>query len=90
MDYIAKDNTIIFTPDYNNDLDIDLLSKFNKLIFSNYKLNNKLFEVYGNLKCFDDIFCRNLKHYINKFNKSVNNLPSSITHLFLVKILIKK
>ena len=41
-DYITKDNTIIFDPEFNEPLDIDLLSKYNEIIFSNYKLQNDL------------------------------------------------
>ena len=51
------------------------MSKFNEVIFSNYEFNNKLFEAYKN-----NIF-NGLIYIGNYFNKPVDNLPSSITHL---------
>ena len=75
MNYITKDDTIIFAPHFNSELDINLLSKFNKLIFSDYELNDKLFEVYENNN-FENLTC--IK---NKFNQEVNKLPHNIIHL---------
>ena len=48
MDYITKDNIIIFSPYYNKKLDNELLTKFNQIIFSDYDLNENLFEAYNN------------------------------------------
>ena len=79
MNYISKDDTIIIDPDFNeplNDEHIAILSKYQKVIFSNFKLENSLFEAYRRIHNF------NAKDYIcNKFNKLVDNLPNSITHL---------
>ena len=75
MDYITKDNTIIFVPHFNNDLDINLLSNFNKLIFSDYEINDRLFEAYES---------ENLNKFVffgNQFNQEVNMLPQEITHI---------
>ena len=40
MDYINKNDTIIFSSEYNEPLDINLLSQYKKVIFSNYELSN--------------------------------------------------
>ena len=63
MDYITEGDTIIFEPYFNSELDINLLLKFNILIFSNYQLNYKLFEAYKNNNF------ENLTYYRNHFNK---------------------
>ena len=66
-------DTIIFHSEYNNPLDINLISQYKKIIFSNYQLNKGICEAYGN-----NIF----KKFIgSKFNQEVNKLPSFITHL---------
>ena len=76
MDYITKDDTIIFSPNYNDVLDINLLSKYAKLIFSDNALSDKLFEAYENNNI--DYF---QSYQGSKFNQKINNLPTSLTHL---------
>ena len=46
LDYITKDSIIIFSPYFNDKLDFDLLSNYKQIIFSDYKLNDKLFNAY--------------------------------------------
>ena len=46
MNYIANIDTIIFDSKFNDELDIGLISAYTKLIFSDYELNDKLFEYY--------------------------------------------
>ena len=46
--YITNKDTIIFSPEWNGPLDVELLSNYKKLIFSNHKLNDNLFEKYEN------------------------------------------
>ena len=75
MNYITNDDTIIFDSEFNEELDTELISGFKKLIFSDYELNERLFEHYAN-----NNFC-GLKYEINKFNQDVSVLPSSIIHL---------
>ena len=76
-DYWIYENKIIFKPNFNAKLDdfIDIITKCNELIFSDYndynitiKTNNKYYEEYG----------QNYK--ISKFNKSVI-IPQNVTHL---------
>ena len=53
MEYIQSSNTIIISPYFNEVLTneyIDIISKYNKVIFSDFKLNNKLFKEYENNK----------------------------------------
>ena len=64
MEYITKEDTIIFTNEYNDALDTDLISKYKKLIFSNYELNYDLFERYENSKF------EGLTHLRSKFNQA--------------------
>jgi len=71
-DYITNKDMIIFSPEWNNPLDIKLLSNYEKLIFSDYVLNNDLFD---KSKSWILVFKK------SKFNQEVNNLPNSITHL---------
>jgi len=50
MDYITKEkgNTIIFCPHFNEKIDYKLLSNYEKVIFTDYKLTNSLFDNYSN------------------------------------------
>ena len=75
MEYIIKEDTIIFSNKYNNALDIYLISKYKKLIFSDYELNDNLFERY------EDSKLKDLSSLKSKFNQSVSNLPLNLTHL---------
>ena len=95
VDYIARDDIIIFSPNYNKPLEPSLLSKFNKIIFTDYILKDDLFERYENNKLYD--LCRicsifnqdvsNLPSELNRlifgyrFDRDVFNLPSKLTHL---------
>ena len=73
--YITKEDIIIFSPEWNSPLNIKLLSNYKKLIFSDYELNDNLFEKYEN-NYFSNSNC-----IYSKFNQEVNKLPKSITHL---------
>ena len=75
MKYLTKGDTIIYDPSFNDELDNKLLNNYEKIIFCNYYLNNNLFEKYEN----DDL--EDLEYIYSKFNQSVDNLPSTITHL---------
>ena len=48
MDYITKDDIIIFAPEFNSKLDPNQLLSYKKIIFSNYKLCDNLFDAYSN------------------------------------------
>ena len=93
--WILNDNTLIFKSEFNKFLDnyINIISKYNKLIFSNYsdidiciETNNE----YGLKYYFESKFNQpvinlppNITHltFGYYFNQEVNNLPSNITHL---------
>ncbi len=69
MNWIANEDTIIFDARFNTELDIELISNYSKLIFSDYELNEKIFEYCANNN-FD-----NLQYVKSKFNKDVSILP---------------
>ena len=48
MKYIINQYTIMFSPEYNELLDINLISKCAELIFSDYILCDELFVKYEN------------------------------------------
>ena len=48
MEYMIKDNTIIFSPEFNKPFDSELLLNYKKIIFSNFTLNYSLYEAYEN------------------------------------------
>ena len=48
MNWITSSNTIIFGPTFNSKLDIEMISCFKIIIFSDYELNEKLFWSYTN------------------------------------------
>ena len=50
--YISDTQTIIFSPDYDEPLDIKLIGKHTHIIFSRYKLSSKLFNRYKD--CYDN------------------------------------
>jgi len=75
MNYITSGDTIIFEPSFNNELDYGLLKDYRKIIFSNYNLDDSLFERYENNNF------KNIKIIGSDFNHSVDNLPSIVTHL---------
>jgi len=91
-EYITNESTIIFSPNYNKQIDINLLLTYNKIIFSNYMLTDDLFERYSNndfydLKYIGSIYNQYLKLHKNLINLIFDyyfNLPvklSNITHL---------
>ena len=76
--YITKDDTIIFGPSFNECLDHQLLTNYQRIIFSDYHLCYKLFDAYKNNKL------TKIKNIMSKFNHPIDSLPSSgssITHL---------
>ena len=73
--YITNNDTIIFSPDYNKELDINLLSNHKKIIFSNYELVNEIIVKYENDNLID------LNYSASIFNFQVNNLPKTLIHL---------
>ena len=73
--YITNKDTIIFAPEYNKKLNIELISNYTELIFSNCALCNELFIKYKN----NDL--DNLKYLGSKFNQPIPNLPPNLTHL---------
>ena len=81
MDYIIKDDTIIFSPEFDKPLDsIGLIDIYKKIIFSNYELCEDLFEAYEKI----NIDC--LEWKVSQFNQplldSLNQLVN-LTHLGL-------
>ena len=68
-------DTIIFEPEYNKPLDINLISQYKKIIFSDYQLSEGICEAYKN-----NIF-NNFKLIYSNFNQEVNMLPQLLTHL---------
>jgi hypothetical protein len=48
MEYLTKDNTIIFSSEFNKPLEPELLLNYKKIIFSDFTLNYSLFEAYEN------------------------------------------
>jgi len=78
MKYQSNNYIIIISPDFNDNLNesnIKILCDFKKIIFSNYKLDDNLFELYRNNNF------NNTKIIKNKFNQPIDNLPSTITNL---------
>ncbi len=75
MKYISNCDTIIFDPEFNDELDVNLISNYTKLIFSDFALDEKLFEYYSNNN-FKDLECIG-----SGFDQDVSKLPPNITHL---------
>ena len=73
VDYITKDSIIIFSPNFNDKLDIKFLSNYKQIIFSDYELNDELFNAYAN----NDF--QNLEFTYNRFNKLIE-LHKNFTH----------
>ena len=76
-DYWIYDNKVIFKPNFNNKLDnyLDIISKYNELIFSNY--NDCSITIKTN-----NIYCNKYKQNYKEsnFNQQVI-IPQNITHL---------
>ena len=66
MNYITNNDTIIFDPSFNDELDCQLLNNYKKIIFSICVLDESLFEKYENNN-FDGL------NVISKFNQSIDN-----------------
>jgi len=74
MNYITREDTVVFSPEFNEKIDIKLLSIYKKVIFSNYELTDNLFDNYFH-NDFDDC-----KWYSSLFNQKID-LPPNLTHL---------
>ena len=82
MEYIQSSNTIIINYNFNEvqtNKYIDILKKYNKMIFSNYKLNDKLFKVHENNK-FDKIPMYHLEDMLYLSTSEGMDIMSSIGH----------
>lgn len=70
---IINKNTIIFSPGFNEILQVKSIHYFNKLIFSNYKLDKKIFKLYKNKDIKDlsslNSHCYQKKYFCCKFNQ---------------------
>ena len=100
LNWITNNDTIIFNPKFNAELDIGLISKYTKLIFSNYELNKELFESYANGNFYGLLYKTNkfnqniyelpnsltLINFGNNFNREIVNLPNFLTHLTLIRM----
>ena len=78
MDYIESTNTIIISPYFNDVLTneyLEIKSKFNKVIFSNYELSNELFEQYKNNKLIRRAVERELEIIGEAMNKLLKRNP---------------
>ena len=81
VDYITKDSIIIFSPDFNNQLDIEFLSKYKQIIFSDFIFSNKLDETLFNAYANKDF--KYLNYIGGIFNQKIN-LSSNITCTHLI------
>ena len=76
MNYITKNSTIIIDPLFDEELDLRFLTNnIQRIIFSDYDLEDKLFDGYEKNYLLIFLYPR------SNFNHPVNSLPSSITHL---------
>ena len=75
--WIWNENILVFKPEFNKPLNdyIDIISKYNKLIFSNYS------DIAICIKTNNQYIFKFKKYLESKFNQEVNNLPLNITHL---------
>ena len=74
VDYITKDSIIIFSLNFNDKLDIEFLSNYKQIIFSNYELNDEIFNAYAN----NDFYY--LNYICSEFNQSIE-LHENLIHL---------
>ena len=76
--WIWNENTLVFKPEFNKPLDnyIDIIGKYNNLIFSNYN-DFKIYKETNNIYKieFDNYYLK------SKFNQEVINLPLNLTYL---------
>ena len=66
--YIIKEDTLIFAPEFNGLLDIKFVLNYKNVIFSDYRLEESIFEAYENDKFINFIYQG------SKFNREVNFL----------------
>ena len=71
--YIISKDTIIFDPKYNEHLDINLISKYKKIIFSDYKLLSE-----GICNAYENNIFDNFKWIGSDFNQEVTKLPQTV------------
>ena len=71
--YITNDDTIIYDYTYNEEPDINLISNYCKLIFSDYELGDDLFVKYENNNL------NNSTYLGSKFNQPISNICEVIT-----------
>ena len=64
MNWMTNDNTLIISPHFNKLLDVEFISKYKNIIFSNFELKCELFEIY---LCQNNNFT-NLYYSRNTFN----------------------
>jgi len=75
VDYIIKDDTIIFSHEFDKPLNCKLFTNYKKIIFSDFKLNNDLFDAYENNKF------TNLHYMSSRFNQPLGNSLDNLTSL---------
>ena len=80
IDYITSTDTIIFDPEYNKPLSLELnKANYKKIIFSDYELSDGLFEAYELNNNFS-----NFKKNISKFNCPLHNSLDKCTALTIL------
>ena len=92
----AKDDTIIFDSHFDEELDIELISDFTKIIFNDYYSNNYEFFTDDHFDYYINYCDRNEIYgvfpYVNhkftiisnsRFNRDISNLPHNLTFLTL-------
>ena len=75
VEYITKDETIIFSPYFNKLLNGELLINYKKIIFSDYELTYQLFDRYENNNF------SSLNYISSKFNQSLGNSLNNLVNL---------
>ena len=91
IEYIIRADTIIFESYFNKNLDeyhkILIGNGIKKIIFSDYKLDGKIIDYYliawDNWNVWDGFLLKDKNKTFSLFNKSIDNLPINITHIFL-------
>ena len=87
MEYIIQNDTIIFKPEFNNVFDeyIEILVGIKKIYFTDSRLDKIFLDcdliLHENWSSEYNLNCI-FNHGYSRFNKSVDNLPSNITHIF--------
>ena len=88
VDYITNEDTIIFGPSFNQELNPTLLTNYKQIIFSDYKLDPNLFDFYEKIHTYNyyERYKNNTIFFVltdsgSKFDIPVSNIPTSITHI---------